>query len=210
MEIDALQATYNRIAKDWAREHKNDFQQWWMPITEKFASLFQKGDIILDVGCGPGTFSRALDELGLHVIGVDFSERMIAIARGNSPRGVFFIMDARNIGMMNVYFDGIFVHAVLLHFPKKEIREMLRIFRENLRPGGYLYLGVKERKPGQAEEEVKQEENYGYSYDRPFSYFTLDELRGILEDLGFSSCSPTFVVTNDTRWIQIIARKEAS
>ena len=207
--MEDLKTTYNRIAEDWAREHHNYFEQWWIPITKQFASLFQKGNIILDVGCGPGIFSRALEALGLHVIGVDFSERMIGIARRNSPRGNFFIMDARSIGIMNVHFDGIFANALLLHFSKKEIREMLYILRENLRPGGYAYFGVKERKPGQAEEEVKHEEDYGYAYERPFSYFSLDELRGLLEELRFVIVYRKFLTTGNTRWIQIIARKEA-
>lgn len=204
-----LRATYNRIAEDWAQEHQNDFYRWWIPSTEQFVSLFHQGNIILDVGCGPGIFSRALHARGLHVIGIDFSERMIAIARRNDPRGVFFIMDARDIGRMNVYFDGIFANAVLLHFPKEEVREMLWIFKENLRPGGYLYLGVKERKPEQAEEEVKHEEDYGYAYDRPFSYFTVNELRGLLEEVQFTVHAQEFVTTGDTRWIQVIARKGA-
>lgn len=208
--MDELKATYNRIAEDWAREHQDDFRQWWIPGTEQFASLFDKGNVILDVGCGPGFFSRALDRFGLHVVGVDLSEAMIAIARKTALRSIFLVMDARDLSLADVWFDGIFAHAVLLHFSKQEVSEVLYGFKRNLRPGGYLYLAVKERKPGQAEEEVKKEETYGYSYERPFSYFTLDEMRGFLQELRFTIRSEEFVMTGDTRWIQIIARKERS
>jgi SAM-dependent methyltransferase len=46
------------------------------------------GARILDVGCGPGRHALALGRRGFDVVGVDISERFIALARQNTPEGV--------------------------------------------------------------------------------------------------------------------------
>lgn len=50
--------------------------------------------IAVDFGCGPGLFASSLAELGFDVIGVDFSEEMLSIARSN-PKVRKQIIDER-------------------------------------------------------------------------------------------------------------------
>jgi len=45
------------------------------------------GARILDVGCGPGRHAHALGRLGFEVVGVDISERFVALARESAPPG---------------------------------------------------------------------------------------------------------------------------
>ena len=45
------------------------------------------GARILDVGCGPGRHVHALGRLGFEVVGVDISDRFVALARENTPAG---------------------------------------------------------------------------------------------------------------------------
>jgi SAM-dependent methyltransferase len=47
----------------------------------------EPGARILDVGCGPGRHAHALGARGFEVVGVDISERFIALARENAPAG---------------------------------------------------------------------------------------------------------------------------
>ena len=47
-------------------------------------------------------------------------------------------------------------------------------FKNKLNPNGVLYLAVKEKR--KVEEEIATENDYGYEYERFFSYFTLDEI----------------------------------
>jgi SAM-dependent methyltransferase len=47
----------------------------------------EPGARILDVGCGPGRHAHALGRLGFEVVGVDISERFVALARENAPEG---------------------------------------------------------------------------------------------------------------------------
>ena len=46
------------------------------------------GARILDVGCGPGRHAHALGRWGFEVVGVDISERFVALARQATPDGV--------------------------------------------------------------------------------------------------------------------------
>src|SRR5688572_15375703 len=47
----------------------------------------EPGARILDVGCGPGRHAHALARSGFEVVGVDISDRFIALARENAPPG---------------------------------------------------------------------------------------------------------------------------
>ena len=59
------------------------------------------GARILDVGCGPGRHAHALGRRGFEVVGVDISERFVALAREATPAGArvtFERADARSLG----------------------------------------------------------------------------------------------------------------
>lgn len=68
------------------------------------------GSRVLDVGCGPGRHAHALALLGTEVVGVDVSERFLAIAREGAPPGATFRRkDARHLD-----YDGEFDAALSL------------------------------------------------------------------------------------------------
>ena len=50
------------------------------PATERLLEL-RPGEVILDVACGNGAFSRRMAEAGARVVAFDFSERMLERAR---------------------------------------------------------------------------------------------------------------------------------
>jgi len=91
---------------------------------------------LLDVGCGPGRHARALAARGIEVLGLDVSERFIALARDGAPDGATFVRgDAR---LMD--FDGEFDAAVSLcqgafGLVPGEDGEVLRRVVRALRPG---------------------------------------------------------------------------
>lgn len=198
--------TYNRIAEDWHRTHQAD--DWWVSGTEHFCSLLPKGALVLDVGCGGGVKSKYFVDRGLNVVGVDFSESMIDIAKREVPQGRFSVLDVREVDTLPETFDGIFAQAVLLHLPKDEIVPVLRKFKEKLKEGGYLYVAVKEQRADRSEEEIKDMDDYGYPYELFFSYFTQSEMEQYFSDAGFEIVSSTVTLSGRTRWIQIVGRSK--
>lgn len=136
------------------------------------------------------------------------SLKLIEIAKRETPSGKFFVMDINEADkLLKKKFDGIFMQAVLLHIQKKDAKKTVNKLLGVLKPGGYLYIAVKEIKSGRAEEEIKIENDYGYSYERFFSYFTLDEIKNLMKGLGLKINYENITRYGDTRWIQIIGKK---
>lgn len=200
-----LKETYNRIAEDWHQDHQSD--NWWVESTDKFVCLLKPGGLVLDVGCGAGTKSKYLISKGLKVIGIDIADKMIDIARKEVPSGKFLVMDLADAGGLEHKFDGVFIQAVLLHVPKKEVVQKLAPIVKMIKPKGYLYVAVKEKKENAVDEEIKVEEDYGYKYERFFSYFTAGEIKTILEELGLTVIHESAVQPTKTRWINFIGQK---
>src|SRR4029453_8682747 len=99
----------------WQRvAHKYD--SVWSSLTRQFIpSLLEdasvsSGMLVLDVACGPGHWSAATKQLGAVPTGIDFSEKMIAIATSIFPHIRFMQGDAHDLP-----FDGSFDH-VLMNF----------------------------------------------------------------------------------------------
>lgn len=201
-----LKETYNRIAEDWHKDHQKD--DWWTGGTDAFAVFLHPGNLVLDVGCGSGIKSDYLIKKGLQVVGIDFSEKMIEIAQREVPAGEFYALDLRTIGTLGRAFDGIFMQASLLHIPRNEAEGVLRLMAAQLKSGGYLYVAVKDKEPGRQDEAIEKEADYGYSYERFFSYFTLDEIREYMRSIG---CAVRYeaVATAPSCWIQVIGQKVA-
>ena len=199
-----LKDTYNKIAKDWHKDHQSD--DWWVEGTDAFISFLKQGDLVLDVGCAGGFKSKYLINKGLSVLGIDFSENLIEIAKKEVSGAEFLVMDMREVNTLHQKFDGIFAQASLLHLPKKETPEIIKKFFANLKSGGYLYVAVKGARDNISEEEVKEENDYGYSYERFFSYYTTDEIKKYFADAGFEIVYENISEVSST-WIQIIGRK---
>ncbi len=200
-----LKETYNKIAEDWHKDHSAD--SWWVEGTEYLLSLLPAHTTILDIGCGSGVKSAYLAGKGFVVTGGDFSEKMVEIARREVPGVIFEVLDFYNLDTWPQSYDCVFAQAALLHIPKKDIPAILENLKHVLKKDGLLYLAVKELRPNARDEEMKTENDYGYEYQRFFSYFTVPELTSFLEHAGLTIVHESVTPSNNTNWIQIIARK---
>ncbi len=200
-----LKDTYNKIATDWANDHHGD--TWWIEGVDKFLSLLPPGGRVLDVGCGAGVKTAYLLEQGYEAVGIDFSEKMIELAQERVPTGNFFVKDIKKPLAFTDKFDGIFAQAVLLHIPKKEVLSVLENLVSNLKPGGSLYIAVKAIRADGPEEEVVKENDYGYEYERFFSYYSLSEMKEYLKQLGFEVVfEHASTASNGRGWIQLVGK----
>lgn len=201
-----LKSTYNKIAKDWMSNHNSD--TWWKDGTAKYSSFLNPQSTILDVGSGAGQKAKYFVEKGFEVTGIDFSEKMVELAKKQVPTAKFFTKDIKQPLEFETLFDGVFAQAVLLHIPKNEILDVLKNIITPLKDGGYLYIAVKELKPGSKEEVIVKENVYGYDFERFFSYFTLEEMKKYLDKIKLTIVYETITKSPEgTNWIQIIAKK---
>lgn len=201
-----LRETYNKIAEEWHRSHQAD--DWWVKGTDTFIAFLKPKDLVLDAGCAASTKSAYLIKKGLRVMGIDFSNKLIEIAKCEVPQGEFQVLDMREVQSMPQKFDGIFAQASLLHIPKKEVGAVLAGFAAKLKPHGLLYIAVKGMRDGGPEEEVKEESDYGYPYQRFFSYYTMDELKAHFAALGLKVVHEDTKRTGKSDWLQLIGRRQ--
>ena len=103
-----------------------------------------KKDRVLDIGCGNGRLIDLFENKSIKYTGVDFSEKLIEIAKKErGKKGKFIKANALNMPFENNSFDVIFSVAVLHHIPSKENR--IRFISEAnrvLKPGGVCVLTV--------------------------------------------------------------------
>jgi SAM-dependent methyltransferase len=95
---------------------------------------------VLDLGSGPGDGSALLADAGAIVDGVDFSSRMVAVARQRHPRIQFHEADAEHLPFGNGTFDAVVSNCVVHHLarPAAVFEEVSRV----LVPGGRLAFSV--------------------------------------------------------------------
>lgn len=97
---------------------------------------------MLDLGCGSGWTSWFLANAGYRVVGLDISERMIAIAR--RPRHqlkqapYFVVQDVEELALPKGEYDGALFFDALHHCPGYE-RALERV-HQHLRDGGHLVI----------------------------------------------------------------------
>lgn len=105
-----------------------------------FLSVFlnlriDEGNKILDVGCGPGTYSRILADDGNNVTGIDFAEHMVQKAAKKSvgKNIQYIIADAYSLPFKDEFFDVAICTGVLQHVTdeKRVINEMKRVLKED-------------------------------------------------------------------------------
>jgi demethylmenaquinone methyltransferase/2-methoxy-6-polyprenyl-1,4-benzoquinol methylase len=99
----------------------------------------------LDVCCGTGDIALSLAQKGAEVVGLDFSERMLEIARGRQSKGVaefarlqFVSGDAQNMPFPDSTFDIVTIGYGLRNLTSWEtgLQEMQRVAK----PGGRLVI----------------------------------------------------------------------
>lgn len=199
-----LKDSYNLLATEWTKKH---YGGWGQESVDKFISLFPKGSAILDLGCGSGIRTKDLADAGMNVLGIDFAERMVDIAKEDVPSAKFDVFDVRNIEKLKNKFDGIFAMAILLHFPKKEVSVLLKKIISLIKDDGYLYLALKERKGREKEEKIIKKDVSGMKIERFFSLYKLDEVKSELEKLNLKIVYEEILKMRTRNWIIVIAKK---
>jgi len=133
---------FNRIAEDY-HERTKDHIKIILEYMEYFAKLLPPHAKILDVGCGTGRDAKAFTDMGFEIVGIDFSERMIELAKKIAPKAEFELMDFRELKFKNESFDAIWFNAAFFKIKKDEADKVLSEVYRVLKCGGFIYVSVK-------------------------------------------------------------------
>ncbi len=130
---------YNTVADDFSRAR----YKAWPEIEFLLQRYVNKGDEILDLGCGNGRFYPTIAEKKALYSGIDNSKELIQIAREKYPQASFYLGDALSLPFSGSTFDKIYSISVLHHIPSKELRaKFLDECRRALKSDGLLIITV--------------------------------------------------------------------
>lgn len=169
------------VAKKYLEAYGDDFHKG---LAEDFVRSLP-GNRVLDLGCGPGHYVRYFSQLGCRVTGLDYSDAMIQVARGLDAEAEFEVGDIRDIEEIfpKDSFDGVWANASLLHIPLADIGEVLDGIAGILSNGGKFLIRTKKGETGMREVE---EDLYGATVKREYTYWEEKDLRVELEKHGFT------------------------
>jgi ubiquinone/menaquinone biosynthesis C-methylase UbiE len=141
-ELEETQDFWNRVANDWQIQVGDDGDGNRRlnsdPVLETFAGDVN-GLTVLDAGCGTGYLSRKLHKQGARVTGIDFSERMISIARARHPDLDFRMDSCSELATIeDEHYDLLIANYVLMDTP--DLRGTMVAFNRVLKPDGLAVL----------------------------------------------------------------------
>ena len=193
----------------WERvAHKYD--SVWSSLTRQFipylvgAAEVKVGTSVLDVACGPGYVSHAVTKAGAVPKGIDFSDKMIAIAKTTFPDLSFVHGDAQNLPFEDGGFDRVLINFGLLHIsnPEKACAEACRVLKSGGR-FGFTVWAAPEENPGARivndAIEAHADMDVGLPEGPPhYLYGDRHECQRVLEQAGFDGNSMDY----DTRTVE--------
>lgn len=151
-----ISSAYNKIADRYYHGHTKHSYRFG-----SFLKFLNKGDKILELGCGPGVDARCMVDKGIDVLGYDLSSKMIKIAKQICPQGKFEVRDMRSINFPINSFKAVVASFSIIHLPKKDVLPLFKKINKILLPHGYLYIGIQEGEsaegmvPGKSKEDDK-------------------------------------------------------
>ena len=137
---DVIQQWDNTAATYVEDQERSDFAESNKAV---IGSRFQRlnGECLLDLGCGYGWYTDFFARIGANAVGVDGSEKMIAIARERYPNLEFALADIEKpLPFTDRCFEIVFSNQVLMDIENADfvISECERI----LKSSGVFYFGI--------------------------------------------------------------------
>lgn len=186
---------YNRIADSY----------YWTTVgidmsklRNAFAAYLPAEARVIDLGCGSGRDVMAFGDMGHEASGLDASKELVELAKER-------LEVKASVGDMVTWrasepYDGIWCCASLIHLNEEEKKRFFGNLQYNLKPGGVIYISVKEGIETGTDEEGVYTSNC-----------TAEELKSFLNGAGCEILET--VVTEDAmgrpgvKWLNVIAKK---
>lgn len=173
-----VEDTYAKIAQAYTDEFFDDKAD--LLFVGKLVSVLPQGAKVLDIGSGPGQFSKYLTEKGFRVEGIDVSDEMPAIARSKVPEVGFVKMDMRKLEFADRSFDGLLATYSIIHIPTPELPGVLAEMKRVLEPEGKALFIVQQ---GEADQVVDEPLAKG---EKVFmNFFSIERLNDLLTSGDF-------------------------
>jgi ubiquinone/menaquinone biosynthesis C-methylase UbiE len=176
---------YNAIAARYLAERTRASAD--VRLLDDFMDRLPENAKVLDAGCGAGIpISQMLSER-FDVMGVDFSEAQIELAKKNVPKAEFICQDMTQLDFAENTFDGITSYYAIIHIPREEHQPLLANFHRMLKAGGFALLCL-------GAEHLIDDVDENYLGARMYwSHYDSETYLNMLKELGFTIIWSKFV-----------------
>jgi ubiquinone/menaquinone biosynthesis C-methylase UbiE len=119
-----------------------EVQQHWSLLLKRFRPELEGKDV-LELACGPGTWTHRLAPLVKSIVATDINERTLVEARKKSyPEGRvrFVVASAHDVSALDGDFDAGFAKDWCSHVPKETMCTFLQSFHARLLPGARVVM----------------------------------------------------------------------
>jgi SAM-dependent methyltransferase len=119
-DLETVRESYDRVADAYVElgMGRLEAEPWLRAMLGAFAESVRGLGPVLDVGCGPGTVTAHLTELGLDTSGVDLSPRMVEHARRQYPDLRFSVASATELDLAPASLGGVLGWWSLFNLPR--------------------------------------------------------------------------------------------
>lgn len=153
-----------------------------------FVDLIRRRSIarVADVGCGTGRVAAFMADHGLHVVGVDPSQAMLAVARTAHPGIPFEEGQLDALPIETGALAGAVCWYSIIYTPRHRLNGAFEELARVLRPGGVLLLAFQTEGM-----QVHREDAYGTCLPLTSYRHEVREVADRLENTGFKICTTT-------------------
>ena len=188
-----------RIASDYLERNRD--RSVIQESIDRFASHLKRGDIIVDVGCGPGFDAAIFRSKGFKVYALDRSTGMIDRGRREFQE-TFIQADMRHLPFHNKI-NGLWVFASLLHLQRDEVPDTLCKFYRTLQKEGIILISVI-KGAGEGWDDCP----YGGDTSRWFTYWEEEQLDILLHKANFLILDSWCSIAPKQKWLVRICKKQ--
>ena len=182
---EGITKAYDLVADEYAAKWWNEFEKkhFDQVILRWFASQIPKNEVVLEIGSGPGEVSGFLNNLGVKCIGTDISTKMIESAKKYFPCIQFEVQDFLDLTYENNSFFSVIAYYAIVNLTIEQIKSAFQEVRRVLKNNGLLLFTFH---VFENEEQTDVKDFFGKKDNElTFYYFKVDEIKSLVEDLGF-------------------------
>jgi trans-aconitate methyltransferase len=175
---------YNDVADLYQSLFKNELAEkpFDREYLDRFSRLLPNDACVCDAGCGPSAqYGRYLFDKHINVFGIDISDRCIELARQHDHEMKFVRTDFLDWDHPHASLDAIISYYSIIYTPKKFLGSVLNVFKQKLKPRGWLLIVVKK-----GEFDGFQDTILGVPARSYWAEYQEDELRTHIETAEFA------------------------
>ena len=133
-----VRESYNRIAAAYLSSRRRDSPD--VALLDDLVVRLPPRARVLDAGCGAGVPIAQQLAARADVVGVDFAEVQLDLARHHVPTGRWVCADLVALPFAEASFDAVCSYYAVIHIPREQHAGVLDGFARVLRPGGLALL----------------------------------------------------------------------